>query len=52
MILRIEVENAPSAAVARTAGFVPTADDLAAREVKGWRVLLRTWCRGNGEPES
>ncbi|MFB7214341.1 GNAT family N-acetyltransferase [Streptomyces sp. NPDC056255] len=52
VILRIEVENAPSAAVARSAGFAPTADDLVAREAKGRRVLLRTWCHGNGEPES
>lgn len=52
VILRIEVENAPSAAVARSAGFVPTADELVAREAKGRRVLLRTWCHGNGEPGS
>ncbi|WP_405719282.1 GNAT family N-acetyltransferase [Streptomyces sp. NBC_00046] len=52
VLLRIEAENAPSAAVARAAGFVPGADELVAREAKGRRVLLRTWCHGNGAPAS
>ncbi|MFD0340164.1 GNAT family N-acetyltransferase [Streptomyces sp. NPDC127117] len=52
VLLRIEADNVPSAAVARSAGFTPTADELVAREAKGRRVLLRTWCHGNGEPPS
>ncbi|WP_329587261.1 GNAT family N-acetyltransferase [Streptomyces sp. NBC_01005] len=50
VLLRIEAGNAPSAAVARSAGFAPTTDELVEREAKGRRVLLRTWCHGNGEP--
>ncbi|WP_326769354.1 GNAT family N-acetyltransferase [Streptomyces sp. NBC_01591] len=52
VLLRIEADNAPSAAVARSAGFRPAADELVPRESKGWRVLLRTWCHRNGEPAS
>ena len=50
VLLRIEAGNAPSAAVARSAGFAPTTDELVEREAKGRRALLRTWCHGNGEP--
>ncbi|MCX5504690.1 MULTISPECIES: GNAT family N-acetyltransferase [unclassified Streptomyces] len=50
VLLRIEADNAPSAAVARSAGFAPTTDEPVAREAKGRRVLLRTWGHGNGEP--
>ncbi|MFD7622183.1 GNAT family N-acetyltransferase [Streptomyces sp. NPDC059802] len=52
VLLRIEAGNAPSAAVARSAGFRPTADEPVQREAKGRRVLLETWCHRNGEPVS
>ncbi|MGW1409905.1 GNAT family N-acetyltransferase [Streptomyces sp. NPDC002403] len=52
VVLRIEAGNAASAAVARSTGFRPTTDEPVAREAKGRRVLLRTWCHGNGGPAS
>ncbi|MET9657992.1 GNAT family N-acetyltransferase [Streptomyces sp. NPDC006510] len=52
VLLRIEAANAPSAAVARSAGFRPTTDEPVPREAKGRRILLRTWCHRNGEPAS
>ncbi len=45
VLLRIDVANVPSAAVAASSGFQLTADEPIERRSKGRRVLLRTWCR-------
>ncbi|MEU4799433.1 GNAT family N-acetyltransferase [Streptomyces sp. NPDC023327] len=47
VLLRIDVANVPSAAVAASSGFQLTADEPFERKSKGRRVLLRTWCRHN-----
>lgn len=45
VLLRIEADNAASAAVARSAGFRLTGDEPVVREAKGREVVLHTWCR-------